>query len=699
MEERKLWKDHFGHFMSKRIPWFEIILIVVVMAAGLYAAFSDGQNLSWRWFVRDDAYYYFKVAQNISEGHGSTFDGINKTNGYHPLWMWICIPIFALARFDLVLPLRILLLVMSGLSVATAILLYRLIGKVFTPVIGAMAALFWAFNAEINNVVYRQGLETGIAAFFIALLVYKVYQFEVSWRENESTQKQIIEIAIIAVLTMFSRLDLVFLAGMIGLWVVFRGSLLRYYLPLDIAAIMALGLLSVITRVQISNYYDYTDQALLLVGTSLVIKIVCAFLFGLYSESILSKPIQVVKQVFLFTVTSAILVGGVMLAIQQLGVLKGSFARAVLLVDPVFTFFVFTINRLMYTGLRSQTTHETSTENPIHFFRDHWEKWLADGMRYYSIVLGALGIYMLWNTLTFGTASPVSGQIKRWWASRPGRPYGGATYDIPSFFGISYAGDANAWNPISRLIGHWAEGFRLWGLIDLWRYFLLLLLFAILFYLLLFIHRKKAKSTLTQLGIVPLFFSSWLQVLSYHTTGYSAYKDWYWITQFIIIVLTMSFIAGMFYQIVKKIPQVQLLTWGIAAYMGISLALPYWQIIKINMQYGEWAPDDPYMDIVPILEANTEPGSLIGFTGGGNPGYFVHDRTVVNMDGLINSYPYFQALQKGEAGEFLNEMGLDYVLASPAILNQQPYMGQFNDYMEATDIRYGGKLLMRYGKP
>src|SRR5829696_2074212 len=135
--------------LVKRFPWFETILIIVVMSMSLYAALSDSQNLSVRWFVRDDAYYYFKVAQNISEGHGSTFDGINKTNGYHPLWMLICIPIFALARFDLILPLRILLILMSGLSVGTAILLYRLIGKVFIPAIGAIAALYWVFDSHI----------------------------------------------------------------------------------------------------------------------------------------------------------------------------------------------------------------------------------------------------------------------------------------------------------------------------------------------------------------------------------------------------------------------------------------------------------------------------------------------------------------------------------------------------------------------
>ena len=132
----------------KRLDWFEILLIVLVMSISLYAAFADGQNFSWRWFTRDDAYYYFKVAQNISEGHGSTFDGINATNGYHPLWMLICVPIFALARFDLVLPLRLLFLVMSGLSVATGILLYRLVGG-YSPLWSACLRLCTGCSARL----------------------------------------------------------------------------------------------------------------------------------------------------------------------------------------------------------------------------------------------------------------------------------------------------------------------------------------------------------------------------------------------------------------------------------------------------------------------------------------------------------------------------------------------------------------------
>ena len=44
----------------------------------------------------DDAFYYFGIARNVAHGHGSTFDGIDPTNGYHPLWMLLSVPVYAL---------------------------------------------------------------------------------------------------------------------------------------------------------------------------------------------------------------------------------------------------------------------------------------------------------------------------------------------------------------------------------------------------------------------------------------------------------------------------------------------------------------------------------------------------------------------------------------------------------------------------
>jgi hypothetical protein len=85
---------------------FELIILVLVLSTHLFVALApEGRLLNW--FKTDDAFYYFKVAQNISEGRGITFDGLSTTNGFHPLWMAICVPIFSLARINLFLPLRV----------------------------------------------------------------------------------------------------------------------------------------------------------------------------------------------------------------------------------------------------------------------------------------------------------------------------------------------------------------------------------------------------------------------------------------------------------------------------------------------------------------------------------------------------------------------------------------------------------------
>lgn len=700
MEEGKFWEDHPGYSLMKRFPWFETILIIVVMSISLYAALSDAQNLSWHWFIRDDAYYYFKVAQNISEGQGSTFDGINPTNGYHPLWMLICVPIFAFARVDLILPLRILLVVMSGLSAATAILFYRLIGKIFSPPIGALAALYWVFSFDVLNIVYRPGLETGIAAFFILLLVYRLYEFERSWRTEKVSPKQIVTIALIAILAMFSRLDLVFLAGMVGLWVVFRGHLLRFYLPLDIASIIVAILLAFILRNNLPAYYEYVDFALTMAALGLIVKIPCAFLFGLYQRATILTPRELLKQLLLFSLISSIIIGAIVLASLGLGILEGSFSRLIIVIDFAFTLLFFGISRLMYLGLHTNRSGESHpNEKPLTYLREHWRQWITEGMVYYGIVLGALGIYMIWSKLAFGTSSPVSGQIKQWWASLPGRAYGGSTRNPLSFFGINYTGEANAWNPVSRILGDWSESLSGLHVEDEWRYLILLTLLAVSFYLVLLTNRHKGKTAITHMAIIPLLSSAWLQAQYYHAIGYAAYKEWYWVSQLVIIVLTLSLPLGMLYKSLHKFPYRHILAWALAAYMGLNMGRIYWNSIQNSMPYGYWPLDAPYMDIPPLLEEHTEPGSIIGITGGGNVGYFIHDRTIINMDGLINSYPYFQALQARQAGAYLEQIGVDYVLANPTILDQQPYKGQFNEYMEPLNISYGGKELLRYGAP
>lgn len=60
--------------------------------------------------------------------------------------MLICIPIFTLAKYDLILPLRILLMIMAMFQAASAVLIYRLVRDHLSNAVAMVAASFWAFN-------------------------------------------------------------------------------------------------------------------------------------------------------------------------------------------------------------------------------------------------------------------------------------------------------------------------------------------------------------------------------------------------------------------------------------------------------------------------------------------------------------------------------------------------------------------------
>ena len=155
---------------KKRLLYFPIILVLNLIPH-LYVSFLKPDTLL-NWFSTDDAFYYFKTAQNITEGAGVTFDGIAPTNGFHPLWMLICIPVFSLARVNLFLPLRILIVLQGLLNALSGYLLYRIIADGFSEEVGWVAAAFWMFFPAIHWITTKMGLETGINALSIVFLVY-----------------------------------------------------------------------------------------------------------------------------------------------------------------------------------------------------------------------------------------------------------------------------------------------------------------------------------------------------------------------------------------------------------------------------------------------------------------------------------------------------------------------------------------------
>ena len=113
----------------------------------------------------DDAFYYFQIARNLAEGEFSTFDGITRTNGYHPLWLLFITPVywvfdersalFAVKIFEI-------LLIASGAALIAAA--------------ARLAQLPWLLFLAVPTLLYQQrgmlvGLEAAAALAMLGLLV------------------------------------------------------------------------------------------------------------------------------------------------------------------------------------------------------------------------------------------------------------------------------------------------------------------------------------------------------------------------------------------------------------------------------------------------------------------------------------------------------------------------------------------------
>jgi hypothetical protein len=690
--------------MRKRLPWFEILLAVSFLSATLYAACSDAYNLPNRWFIRDDAYYYFKVAQNISEGRGSTFDGLHMTNGYHPLWLLICIPIFALARFDLILPLRALAVVTGIFQVTTAILMYHLIRRAVSAPAGVLAALYWAFNSYILLFLYKTGVESIIALFFIVLLLLELCRFEAAGRDSGSARGRMAAFGALALLIVLSRLDLIFFALILGIWIVFRGTPLRYLLPLDVLALVVSAIAAFLIRLGFTAYYDAANSALLLLGIGLAIKIPALYLLGLYEAPASWSPLRALGRLLLAITISAVLLACVLLAGSALGTLP-PVSRIVLLLDWALSLGLIFLIRVAAFAFRLRSAGPRPPA-PLVEIRSRWRGWLTEALIYYGIVGGGLAIYMLWNQLAFGTPTPVSGQIKHWWGTFIHSIYGSAAGSWVTFFAVNPFSDFNAWAPPTSTLSDWATRFLFSGSLGIgssprWQanFILMLCAAALAVCVVLAIGKRKSVRALVMTASIPLFAGSWLQILGYNATGYASPKEWYWLTEPVLLVILGAILLNVLFQGAAKVwTLAPALIWVFVAWYGIRATWANWSAAYDLSPYGVHPPGTPYTDVIPFLESTTEPGAVIGMTGGGNIGYLMPSRTIVNMDGLINSTQYFRALQAGTGADYLYSTGMRYVFANPNLLEANPYHGQYTTRLQLI-VDWGGKDLLRLLPP
>ncbi|MEM7583770.1 MAG: hypothetical protein AAF560_10355 [Acidobacteriota bacterium] len=165
----------------------------------------------------DDGFYYLQIARHLAAGSGSTFDGLNPTNGYHPLWL-LCLTLLAV-----LLPVPEDLLLASFalqvlLAAATTVGIYRLARCVMGPVGAAVAAVGW-IRIQCTYWTSWAGMEYSLQAL---LIVWLLVQYAKGPR-SKNVEPWLLQLGGIASLAFLARLDNLLLAGLLLASLLFAG--------------------------------------------------------------------------------------------------------------------------------------------------------------------------------------------------------------------------------------------------------------------------------------------------------------------------------------------------------------------------------------------------------------------------------------------------------------------------------------------
>jgi hypothetical protein len=159
----------------------------------------------------DDAWYYGEIGRNLAHGHGSTFDTINDTNGYHPLWQAICV-VPRLLGLGVVAAMRAQLLIQLACWIGAVVLLVRRVPRP-SPVL-AIAVGLLVGNPFVLRCV-GSGLESGVVVLIGALLLTRAEYLSISEEEPYARRR----FGALLALAFLARTDAALLVGICKLWV------------------------------------------------------------------------------------------------------------------------------------------------------------------------------------------------------------------------------------------------------------------------------------------------------------------------------------------------------------------------------------------------------------------------------------------------------------------------------------------------
>lgn len=182
-------------------------IAAICLVWGMHAFAPDPRTLIAP--IPDDAFYYLNVADHLAAGRGSTFDGINPTNGYHPAWMLVTWLLRLLWAGDDLSFVRVVLVAQMLIAFSALALTFQTLRRLY----GLRPALAGVTIATLGAMNLVTGLETPLVALGLALATWAIV-----------TRRSVWVVGLTLVVIALSRLDYALHAAALGCaYVTMRG--------------------------------------------------------------------------------------------------------------------------------------------------------------------------------------------------------------------------------------------------------------------------------------------------------------------------------------------------------------------------------------------------------------------------------------------------------------------------------------------
>ncbi|MCS6861314.1 MAG: glycosyltransferase family 39 protein [Abditibacteriales bacterium] len=198
-------------FLSHRSHrWLIAVAVLAAIAVRLPYLWLSTEYLVSR--MPDDAFYYFTITRHLARGQGSTFDGLNLTNGYHPLWAIVQTPVHWLTA-DPPTALRLILALATLISAVTVALLFLSVKALAGQRTAFLVAVVWALHPSMQH-TDLSGMETVLYGAMLAA----TFCFCVTRCCPAPPPSAWVKLGVLLGFTALARWDSLFLAGLMGVW-------------------------------------------------------------------------------------------------------------------------------------------------------------------------------------------------------------------------------------------------------------------------------------------------------------------------------------------------------------------------------------------------------------------------------------------------------------------------------------------------